>query len=146
VRCRVRFGRLLLPCHHITIPTEQMEQAGVPAVIACTTPDDKKVELRLEPTGLVLSGAVKAELPFQYIATYECSRVKDVGPQWELKIAFVSWRMYLFGKTVTNHVLRLTVLEVSACCVGRALATLTGWPSRSIRAKRIRIWHSRNDW
>jgi hypothetical protein len=94
-----------------------MEQGGVPAVIACTTADDKKVELRLEPTGLVLSGAVKAELPFQYIATYECSRVKDVGPQWELRIAFVSWRMHLFGKTVTNHVLRLTVPEVSECCV-----------------------------
>ncbi len=90
-----------------------MDQATAITVVACTTPDEKKVELRIEATGLVLSGAVNAVLPFQHIATYEGCRVNDVGPQWELKIAFVSWRMYLFGKTVTRHVLRLVVPEVS---------------------------------
>ena len=89
-----------------------MDQGGAPTVVSCTTPDDKKVELRIEATGLVFSGAVNLVLPFQFIATYEGCRVDDVGPQWELRVSFVSWRLYLFGKTVTRHVFRMVLPEV----------------------------------
>ena len=46
-------------------------------------------------------------MPFESVASYEAGRWEGVGPDWGIKVTQVTWKMYFWGKTIHDHVVKL---------------------------------------
>jgi len=68
----------------------------------------EKVDLILTDKALRLGdGKGATTISFDSVALYEAGRWEGVGPEWGLKIISVTWKLYFWGKTSTEHVFKL---------------------------------------
>lgn len=77
-------------------------------------------------------------IPFESVASYEAARWEGVGPDWGLKVVAVTWRMYLWGKTVTPHVVRLRANE-GEDAQDQALDLMKGFDHRVLAWQRAKL-------